>query len=56
MNVCTKCQSKKHNHVAVETEDVFEICRKCGNAYYEMDFGATGFVAGFFDRIRSLFH
>lgn len=55
MNVCAQCQNKKHNHVVIDTEDVFEICRKCGHAYYEMDFAPAGLMAGFFERIRSLF-
>lgn len=56
MHLCSHCQNKKNAHMIVESEDVFEICRKCGNAYYFQDFENTGLMAGLFERFRLLFH
>lgn len=56
MNLCLQCQSKKHVAPMIETEEVFSICRKCGNAYYDKQGEPSGSGFGLFSKLKLLFH
>ena len=37
MNACYQCHDQKFEEHKLENEDIFELCQKCGTAYYDSD-------------------